>query len=92
MLELYHHGTSVCAAKPRILLAEKGLEWTGHYIDILKGEQFAPEYLKLNPKGVVPTPVRTSRSLPPARQAQARRLPARHRDRRSRLSRARGFS
>jgi glutathione S-transferase len=55
MLELYHHGTSVCAAKPRILLPEKGLEWTGHYIDILKGQQFAPEYLKLTPKGVVPT-------------------------------------
>lgn len=55
MLELYHHGTSVCAAKPRIAMHEKGLEWTGHYIDILKGEQFAPAYLKLNPKGVVPT-------------------------------------
>jgi glutathione S-transferase len=55
MLELYHHGTSVCAAKPRIVFAEKGLEWTGHYVDILKGEQFAPEYLKLNPKHVVPT-------------------------------------
>ncbi len=55
MIELYHHGTSVCAAKPRILLGEKGLEWTGHYIDILKGEQFTPAYLELNPKGVVPT-------------------------------------
>ena len=54
-IELYHHGTSVCAAKPRILFAEKGLEWTGHYIDILKGEQFTSAYLKLNPKGVVPT-------------------------------------
>ena len=55
MLELYHHGTSVCAAKPRIVFAEKNLTWTGHYVDILKGEQFAPEYLKLNPKHVVPT-------------------------------------
>jgi glutathione S-transferase len=55
MLELYHHGTSVCAAKPRIVFAEKGLDWTGHYVDILKGEQFAPEYTKLNPKHVVPT-------------------------------------
>jgi glutathione S-transferase len=55
MLELYHHGTSVCAAKPRIVLAEKGVEWTGHYVEILKGEQFAPAYLELNPKGVVPT-------------------------------------
>jgi glutathione S-transferase len=55
MLELYHHGSSVCAAKVRLTLAEKGLEWGGHYIDILKGDQFSPEYQKLNPKAVVPT-------------------------------------
>lgn len=55
MLELYHHGSSVCAAKVRLYLEEKELEWTGHYIDILKGEQFTPEYMKLNPKAVVPT-------------------------------------
>lgn len=55
MLELYHHGSSVCAAKVRLYLGEKGLDWTGHYIDILKGEQFTPEYIKLNPKAVVPT-------------------------------------
>ena len=54
-LELYHHGSSVCAAKVRFYLAEKDLPWEGHYIDILKGEQFAPEYIKLNPKAVVPT-------------------------------------
>ncbi|GHA61641.1 hypothetical protein GCM10008927_29000 [Amylibacter ulvae] len=52
---LYHHGSSVCAAKVRFAMAEKKLEWDGVYIDILKGEQFAPDYLKLNPKGVVPT-------------------------------------
>jgi glutathione S-transferase len=55
MLDLYHHGSSVCAAKVRMVLAEKGLAWTGHYLDILTGEQFDPDYLKLNPKGVVPT-------------------------------------
>ena len=55
MLDLYHHGSSVCAAKVRLVLAEKGLDWTGHYLDILTGEQFNPDYLKLNPKGVVPT-------------------------------------
>ena len=54
MLELYHHGSSVCAAKARFAINEKGVPWTGHYIDILKGEQFDPAYLKLNPKGVVP--------------------------------------
>jgi glutathione S-transferase len=55
MLELYHHGSSVCAAKVRLALAEKGLEWKGHYIDILKGDQFDPAYLRLNAKAVVPT-------------------------------------
>ena len=54
MLELYHHGSSACAAKVRFALEEKGLEWQGHYVDILKGEQFSKEYLALNPKGVVP--------------------------------------
>lgn len=54
MLELYHHGTSVCAAKVRFALAEKRLEWTGRYVDILAGEQFEPSFLALNPKAVVP--------------------------------------
>ena len=30
MLELYHHGSSVCAAKVRFALAEKG--WNGKAI------------------------------------------------------------
>src|SRR5512135_3377517 len=63
MLELYHHGTSVCAAKARLALGEKRLEWTGRYVDILKGEQFAPEYRKLNPKSVVPTLVHDGRVI-----------------------------
>ncbi len=55
MLELYHHGSSVCAAKVRFALNEKALPWTGHYIDILKGDQFTPAYMALNEKAVVPT-------------------------------------
>lgn len=56
MLELYHHGSSVCAAKVRFALAEKGVVADKmHYIDILKGEQFEPDYLKINPKAVVPS-------------------------------------
>ena len=53
-LELYHHGSSACAAKVRLALAEKQLAWTSRYIDILKGEQFTPEFLAVNPKAVVP--------------------------------------
>ena len=55
MLTLYHHGSSVCAAKARCALNEKGLAWEGVYLDILKGDQFDESYLKLNPKAVVPT-------------------------------------
>jgi glutathione S-transferase len=55
MLDLYHHGTSTCSAKVRFALVEKNLQWTGHYIDILKGEQFSPAYTALNRKAVVPT-------------------------------------
>lgn len=64
MLELYHHGSSVCAAKVRFALAEKQLIWEGHYLDILKGEQFTPEYRKINPKSVVPTLVHDGRVIP----------------------------
>jgi glutathione S-transferase len=54
MLQLYHHGSSVCAAKVRLALAEKNVEWEGRYVDILAGEQFAPAFLALNPKAAVP--------------------------------------
>ena len=55
MLELYHHGSSVCAAKSRFAIMEKGVDWVGHYLDILAGDQFTTEYMALNPKAVVPT-------------------------------------
>ena len=61
---LYHHGSSVCAAKVRFAMDEKDLKWDGVYIDILKGEQFDPAYLKLNPKGVVPTLVHNDTIIP----------------------------
>ena len=54
MLDLYHHGSSACAAKTRFALEEKRLPWRGHVVDIFRGEQFAPEFLALNPKAVVP--------------------------------------
>lgn len=55
MLELYHYGLSVCAHKVRFALAEKDLVWTSRIVDLHKGEQFDPAYLRLNPSGVVPT-------------------------------------
>lgn len=55
MLTLYHMTTAVCAAKVRVVLAEKSLEYESRPIDLHKGDQFRPEYLKLNPNAVVPT-------------------------------------
>ncbi len=63
MLELYHYWDSVCSTKVRMCLAEKGLEWTGHHVDILAFEQTHPDYLALNPNAVVPTLVHDGRPV-----------------------------
>jgi glutathione S-transferase len=55
MLTLYDFGNSVCCQKVRITLRAKGLAWTAIPVDLFKSEQYDPAYLKLNPKGVVPT-------------------------------------
>ncbi len=55
MIELYNFSMSVCAAKVRMVLEEKGLQWGNRYTNIHKDESRTPEYLKLNPNGNVPT-------------------------------------
>ena len=54
MLELYHSINSVCAQKVRLALTEKELEAKEHLMT-LRGDQFDPAYMKLNPNAVVPT-------------------------------------
>jgi glutathione S-transferase len=55
MLKLYTAQNSICTQKVFLTLIEKGLDWESEYIDMFKNEQYRPEYLRLNPKGVVPT-------------------------------------
>ena len=55
MLELYHFQNSVCSQKARMTLFEKNLEWQSHEVNLFASEQYDPKYLKLNPKGYVPT-------------------------------------
>jgi len=55
MLTLYDFGNSVCCQKVRITMRAKGLEWDAVKVDLFKAEQYDAKYLKLNPKGVVPT-------------------------------------
>ncbi len=61
-LILYHHNSSVCAAKIRVALAEKALDFDSRLLR-LDGDQFHPEYLALNPNAVVPTLVHRGRTV-----------------------------
>ena len=63
MIELYHFGFSTCSQKVRLVLAEKGLEFVSHEVDLLGGAQHDPEYVKLNPNHVVPTLVHDGTTL-----------------------------
>jgi glutathione S-transferase len=63
MLHLYHGTTSVCAAKVRLALHEKALDWTGEVLDLQRGDQLRPEYRALNPNAVVPTLVHDGRVI-----------------------------
>lgn len=54
-LELFHNNMSVCAQKVRLVLAEKRLDPMLHHLNLRAGDQLKPDYLALNPTGVVPT-------------------------------------
>ena len=61
---LYHHHTSVCAAKVRLALAEKGVAWEGKLINLRASEQYSEDYLAMNPFGLVPVLVHDGKVLP----------------------------
>lgn len=62
-LQLYTHPMSPCSQKVRIVLAEKGLTWDKIDINLPGKENLSPDYLKLNPLGVVPTLVEDGRPV-----------------------------
>lgn len=55
MIELFHSPRSTCSQKVRLILAEKGLAYQSRPIDLSKREQHTPEYLAINPNGVIPS-------------------------------------
>ena len=55
MLTLHHNEMSTCSQKVRLTLEEKNLEWQSIHLKLREGEQFDSRYLRLNPRGVVPT-------------------------------------
>ncbi|MGE5145775.1 MAG: glutathione S-transferase family protein, partial [Candidatus Eiseniibacteriota bacterium] len=59
----YHGLASTCSKKVRLCLYEKGLSFESRLLDLQKFEQHAPDYLALNPNGVVPTLVHDGRPV-----------------------------
>lgn len=55
MIALYHFSDSFCSFKVRMALAEKGLEWESRHVNLMRFENLEPEYLGVNPNGLVPT-------------------------------------
>ena len=55
MLRLYEYPNSVCCQKVNLALAETNLEWEPVTVNLGKNEHYSSDYLKLNPKAVVPT-------------------------------------
>lgn len=54
MIELFHNHASTCSQKVRICLAEKSLGFVSRHVDLSKFEHLTPQYLAINPNGVVP--------------------------------------
>jgi len=62
-LVLHHGWRSSASRRVRLALAEKGLSFESRIVDMVNGEQHSPEYLAINPNGVVPTLVHDGRAV-----------------------------
>ncbi|MFY0614253.1 MAG: glutathione S-transferase family protein [Hyphomicrobiaceae bacterium] len=54
-LALYHAWVSSASRRVRFVLEEKAIAYQGILVDLLAFEQHSPEYIAINPNGVVPT-------------------------------------
>jgi glutathione S-transferase len=54
MIRLYYYPLSPFARKVRVALEEKQLSFERIFVNLARGEQHGPEYLRLNPHGRVP--------------------------------------
>ena len=63
MLTLHHAWRSSASRRVRLCLEEKGLAYESHLVALEKMEHHTPEYLAINPLGVVPTLIHDGRPL-----------------------------
>jgi glutathione S-transferase len=54
-LVLYNAAQSTCSQRVRFVLHAKGLAFEEQRLDLFAGDQLQPDYLTLNPNGLVPT-------------------------------------
>lgn len=62
-LVLYNAPQSTCSQRVRYTLHEKELPFSEIKLDLFSGDQLRPEYLKINPNGVVPSLVHDGRTV-----------------------------
>ncbi|AXS40372.1 glutathione S-transferase N-terminal domain-containing protein [Breoghania sp. L-A4] len=60
---LYNAPQSTCSQRVRFTLNAKGLDYEEHKLDLFAGDQLKPEYLKINPNGLVPTLLHNGRAV-----------------------------
>jgi glutathione S-transferase len=63
MMILHHGWRSSASRRVRLCLAEKGLAYEGRVVDMAAMEHHSPEYLRINPLGVIPTLIHDGRPL-----------------------------
>jgi glutathione S-transferase len=63
MMILHHGWRSSASRRVRLCLEEKGISYEGHHVDMAKMEHHSPEYLKINPLGVIPTLIHDGKPL-----------------------------
>lgn len=60
---LYNAPQSTCSQRVRFVMNAKGLAFEEHRLDLFAGDQLKPEYLAINPNGVVPALLHNGRAV-----------------------------
>ena len=60
---LYNAPQSTCSQRVRYCLHAKKIDFEERKLDLFNGDQLKPEYLKINPNGVVPALVHGDKSI-----------------------------
>ena len=63
ILQLYDAANSPCARRVRMILLEKGISFEIHWMNLGLLDQKTPDYLALNPNGLVPTVVHNGHTI-----------------------------